>query len=70
MEIVVVVVRQPELLQIVDALGPPRCLPRCLDRRQQERDQYGDDRDHDEKLNQGEPLATRSHGLLPNTSIE
>jgi hypothetical protein len=45
---------QADLLQVVDALGTPRCFPCLLDRRQQERDEHGDDRDHHQELDQGE----------------
>ena len=42
-----------DLLEIVDALHPPRGFTSRLDRREKQRDQHGDDRDHDRKLDQG-----------------
>ena len=45
---VVVVHGDADLLEVVDALGPPRGLARRLDRRQQQRDQHGDDGDDDQ----------------------
>jgi len=44
---VVIAHGEPELLQVVDALGPPGRLTPRLHGRQQERDQNGDDYDHD-----------------------
>ena len=44
----IVVHRQTELLQIVDALHPPSCFASRLDRGQEQRDEYRDDRDDDE----------------------
>ena len=45
---------QRNLLQIVDALRPPRRLARRLNRRQQQRDQNADDGNHDQQLDQRE----------------
>jgi hypothetical protein len=50
----IVVQCQPNLLEVVDALGPPGRLARRLDCGQEQGDQHGDDRDHDEQLNQRE----------------
>ena len=63
--VVVVVHRDAELLQVVDALAPPRRLARRLDRRQEQGDQHRDDRDHDQQLDQGEasPSGAASHGF-------
>ena len=46
--VVVVVVGQPDLLEIIDALDAAGGLAGRLDGRQQQRDQDGDDRNHDE----------------------
>src|SRR4029453_4930135 len=63
--VVVIVEGQPDLLQIVLALGAAGRLPRLLHGRQQERDEHADDGDHDQKLNQCEPSIFRFHvGLL------
>jgi hypothetical protein len=43
-----------ELLEIVDALGPPARFSSGLNRRQEQCDQDGDDRDDDQQLDQGE----------------
>ncbi len=53
--LVIVVQAQADLLEIVDALDPSGGLAGALNRGQQQGDQDGDDRDHDEQLNQGEP---------------
>jgi hypothetical protein len=53
-----------QLLQVVDALGAACRFPRRLNRRQQECDQNGDDRNHNEKLDQCKP-ATPAHGHPP-----
>ena len=54
----VVVHGQPELLQVVDALDPPRRLASRLNGRQQERDQDGDDRDDDQQLDERETATS------------
>jgi hypothetical protein len=56
--IVVIVHRQPELLQVVLALRPARGLAGLLHGGKQQRDQDRDDRDHDEQFDQRE--RTRS----------
>ena len=48
----VIVHGQADLLQIVDALGPPCGFARRLNGRQQEGDQDRDDGDDDQKLDQ------------------
>ena len=53
----VVVQREANLLEIIDALSPPRRLAGRLHRRQQQRDQDSDDGDDDQKLNQGETTS-------------
>src|SRR5262249_32289550 len=66
-DVVVVVVGDPELLQVVDALDPPGGLARGLDRGGQQSDEDGDDRDDDQQLEQRERSSeTRRHGrFLP-----
>ena len=59
--VVVVVHREAELLEVVDALRAPGGLAGGLDGRQQQGDQDRDDRDHDQQLDQGE-TARRSRG--------
>jgi len=51
---------QADLLQVVDALRPPRGLARRLDGRQEQGDQHGDDRDHHQKLDQRETARAAS----------
>ena len=50
----VIVARQPHLLELVDALGPPRRLARGLHRRQQQADEDPDDGNDDEQFHQRE----------------
>ena len=45
---------EPDLLQVVHALDPPRRLAGRLNGRQQQGDQDGDDRDHHQELDQRE----------------
>jgi hypothetical protein len=52
---------QGELLEVVHALDPPRCLAGGLDRRQQQRNQDADDRDDHQQLDQGE-TSSAAHG--------
>ena len=56
----VVVHRQAELLEVVDALRPPRRLAGRLHGGQQQGDQDGDDRDHHQQLDQRETRTPRS----------
>ena len=56
--------RQPELLQIVDALGPASGFAGRLDGRQEQGDQDRDDRDDDEQLDQGEAAGDASPSRL------
>ena len=51
---VVVVHRQADLLEVVDALHAPGRLPRRLHGGQEQRDQDRDDRDHDQQFDQRE----------------
>ena len=55
----VVVHGDPELLQVVDALGAAGGLAGRLHGGQQEADQDRDDRDHDQQLDQGESPTAR-----------
>jgi hypothetical protein len=66
-DLVVVVEGEADLLQVVDAPGPPRRLARRLDGGQQQGDQDGDDRDDHQQLDQREApvVASRSHRLIP-----
>src|SRR5262249_24930950 len=61
---VIIVEGHTHLFQVVDALRTASRLARRLDGGKQERDQNGNDRDHDEQLDQGE-AATISHGYTP-----
>ena len=54
---VVVVQGEADLLEVVDALRPPRRLPRRLNRRQQQGDQDGNDRDDDQQFDQSEAAS-------------
>ncbi|MCG3775788.1 MAG: hypothetical protein JW395_2632 [Nitrospira sp.] len=51
---------QPELLQVVLALGPSGGLTGLLDSRQQQRDQHCDDGDHHQQFDECEPPSSRS----------
>ena len=59
----VVVDRQADLLQVVDALGAPGGLAGRLDGRQEQGNQDGDDGDDDQQLDQRETsrIAMCSH---------
>ena len=59
--VVVILHGEPELLQVVHALGPPRRLARRLHCRQEQRDQDGDDGDHHQKFDQGEGATFPHH---------
>jgi hypothetical protein len=50
------------LLEVVDALHPPRGLASGLHRGEQQGDQDADDGNHDQKLNQGKAAAMLGHG--------
>ena len=52
----VVVARQANLLEIVDALGAASRFASALHGGQQQGDQNGDDGDHDEEFDEGETL--------------
>ena len=54
-DLVVILRRQRDLLEIVAALRSPGRLPRRLDGRKQQGDQDGNDRDHHQELDQREP---------------
>src|SRR5204863_2455519 len=58
--------RDPELLEVVDALGAAGGLARRLHGRHQQRDQHGDDGDDDQQLDQRETTsAPKVHGEAP-----
>ena len=59
----VLVDRQAGLLQVVDAAGRSGAVPRLVQRRQKHRREDGDNRDNDEKLDQGERFC--SHFFCP-----
>ena len=66
--VVIVVERDPDLLQVVDALGAAGGLAGGLHRGQQQGDQDRDDRDHDQQLDQRETATTLTktrHGDPP-----
>ena len=54
MNVVIIMQRQTDLLEIVDALRTTRRLSGRLHGWQQQRDQNGDDRDHHQEFNQRE----------------
>ncbi len=56
-DVVVVVHRQGDLLDIVDALGAAGRLAGRLHGRQQQGDQQGDDRDHHQQFDQGKAAS-------------
>ena len=62
--LVIIVQRQPDLLQVVGALHPPRGVARRLHRGQEQRDQDPDDRHDRQQLDQGE-AARGSANALP-----
>src|SRR5262249_34854620 len=73
--VVIVVQRQPDLLEIVSALDAPRRLAGRLHRRQEQADPDGDDPDRHEELDQREATPRRSrlredHWNLLTTSHE
>ena len=51
--LVIVVHRQADLLEVVDALGPAGRLAGRLHGRQEQGDQHGDDGDHHQQLGSG-----------------
>jgi hypothetical protein len=55
---VVILSSQAELFQIVGTTHPGRSLADLLDRGQQEANQDGDDRNHDQQLDQREPILS------------
>jgi len=60
---------QPQLLQVVDALGPPRGLAGRLDGWQEEGDQDRDDGDNDEKFDERK-RPPRAYGYTHGTTPE
>src|SRR5262249_15443777 len=63
----IIMYRKPQLLQVIDALGPPRRLARRLDGGQEQRDQDRDNGDHHQQLDQREPTPP-AHGTTHETS--
>jgi hypothetical protein len=62
----VIVQRQPKLLEFVRATRPPGRLPGGLHGRQQQRDQNANDRNDHEQLYQGKAApATATHATSP-----
>ena len=66
----VVVQRQPDLLQVVDALGTTGRLAGRLNRRQQQGDEHRNDRDHHEQFDQGKTATTQCHDVRPRREYE
>ena len=65
-ELVLVIVQgQADLLEVVDALDPPRRLAGRLDGRQQQGDQDRDDRDHHQQFDQREGRSSSRHRSSP-----
>jgi len=56
MDLMVIVQRNPQLAEVVQALRSPRRLAGGLNGRQQERYQDADDRNHDQQLDEGETM--------------
>jgi len=63
----VVVHGQPQLLEVVRALGSPGRFARRLHGGQEQRDQDGNDRDHDQQFDQSKSAhgAVSWHGYTP-----
>ena len=59
-DILIIMACQRELLEVIGALHSPGGFAGCLDRRQQQGDQDGNDRDHDEKLDERETTRAGS----------
>jgi hypothetical protein len=62
----IVLKAEAQLLQVVDALRPPRRLACRLYRRQQQSDQNANDGNHDEQLDQRK-RASNASGCWPPT---
>ena len=65
--IVVIMDRQPDLFQVVGALGAPSGFASLLNCGQQQGDQHRDNRDHHQKFNQRESRSRQTgtwHGSL------
>jgi hypothetical protein len=58
--------RDPQLLEIVLAGAPPRCLAGRLHGRQQEADERADDGDHHQELDQRKAVAAKSGSPIMN----
>jgi hypothetical protein len=59
----VILERQSDLLEIVDAAGSAGCFPRGLHRRQQEPNERADDGNYHQELDQGESVSSAIHGM-------
>jgi hypothetical protein len=64
-DVVAVVHPQPDLLQVVLALGAAGSLPDLLNGRQEQSDEDGDDGDDDQQLDQGKPRPSDSARDVP-----
>ena len=63
--LVIIVQRQPDLLQVIGTLHPPRGVARRLHRGQEQRDQGPDDRQDRQQLDQGEAAGNpRMHAPI------
>lgn len=62
--VVIIVNRQPDLLQIIFALCPASSFARLLNCRKQKSDQNGDNGNHNQQLNQRKSGSAR-HGRAP-----
>jgi hypothetical protein len=60
-DVLVLVHRQGDLLEIAEALRATRRFPRRLYGRQQQGQEHADDRDDDQELDQGEGSAQGAH---------
>src|SRR5579883_344048 len=65
----IVVQPQPDLLEVVDALGAPRRLAGRLDRGQEQGNQDGDDRNDDQEFDQRETAAVALDGDPGHTNL-
>jgi hypothetical protein len=61
---------QPDLLEVVGALGAAGGLSGRLHGRQEERDEHADDCDHHQELDQGEAESrVLSHAITPGKGL-
>lgn len=64
MDIMIIVQRESQLLEVVSALGSSSGFSGLLDRRQHQRHQNRDDRNHDQKLNQSKRAVSSKMTVL------